>query len=98
MYSVIVTFEIHQNALASFHTAMQKQAENSLALEKGCHTFDVIHSDTQSNLVILSEIYTDRAAFDLHLQSEHFNSFDRQVSDWIIKKSVFTGTVQGNLS
>lgn len=40
--------------------------------EPGCVTFDVNRSLDDDRDFILYEVYTDRAAFDAHVASEHF--------------------------
>ena len=90
MYVVTVLFTVHADRLESFRTAMAEQAANSLALEPDCHQFDVCESPEDPCRVFLYEIYADRAAFDAHLASEHFQRFDETVRDWIASKSVDT--------
>ena len=51
---------------------MMEQAANSLAQEDGCHVFDVC---TAGTTVFLYELYTDKAAFDAHMQTPHYASF-----------------------
>ena len=41
MYAVCVTFQIKAGMSEEFMPLMQKQAQNSLALEEACHRFDV---------------------------------------------------------
>ena len=38
--------------------------------------------------VFLYEVYRDRAAFDLHLASDHFRQFDQRSRDLVIRKTV----------
>lgn len=87
MFVVTVFFNIKPDAFAQFMPLMQKQAENSLAQEPDCHTFDVCHSPDGPQ-VFLYEVYTDRAAFDLHLASAHFKSFDTATAPLIADKQV----------
>ncbi len=41
MYVVTVEFVVWPKHVEEFHQAIQQQAHNSLALEPGCHQFDV---------------------------------------------------------
>ena len=52
--------------------------------------FDVCVDPARDNFVLLYEVYSDRAAFDLHLASEHFAAFDAEVRDWVSAKTVST--------
>lgn len=87
-YCVLVEFELHPGTEAQFMSLMRQQATNSLAREQGCRVFDVWTASTQPRNVYLYEIYDDRAAFDLHLESPHFLTFEAAVSDWIAHKRV----------
>lgn len=87
MIAVCVTFDVKPDSWADFMPLMQAQATNSLTLEPECHHFDVCTQGDVANLVFLYEVYTDRAAFDAHLASDHFKAFDAAVADMIKGKS-----------
>ena len=36
--------------------------------------------------VFLYEIYTDKAAFDAHLKTDHFLGFDQRAKNWLVQK------------
>ena len=38
--------------------------------------------------MLLYEIYTDKAAFDAHLASNHFHDFNAATLDWVSDKKV----------
>lgn len=90
MYVVTVVFEISAGSEEAFRNAVQRQAENSLALEEACRRFDVCFDPTRPDRVFLYEIYDDRAAFDAHLASDHFAAFDSKVADMVASKTVET--------
>lgn len=92
MYAVCVTFQIKPEQLEVFMPLMQQQAQNSLAQEAGCQQFDVCTDAARPNEVFLYEIYDDSAAFQLHLASEHFKTFDVAVADMLADKQVKTYT------
>ena len=92
MYVVCVTFEIHPDMMSKFLPLVAAQASNSLERETGCHRFDVCISD-EGPLVFLYELYTDAAAFELHLRTSHFEEFDAQVSELVRDKKVRTYTL-----
>ena len=89
-FAVVVTFQIEPACYMEFMPLMLSNARASLTQEKGCLQFDVATDPARPNEVFLYEIYTDRAAFDLHLASAHFRSFDRGAADMILSKSVKT--------
>lgn len=90
MFAVTVTFQIAHNRMAAFMPLMIENAQTSLAREAGCHRFDVATDPARPNEVFLYELYEDRAAFDAHMQTEHFLQFDRASADMVEGKEVKT--------
>ncbi len=88
MYVVTVEFIVKENFLDLFHAAMMEQAANSLKLEKDCHHFDVAIAENAPCRFFLYELYTDKVAFDHHLDSEHFKIFNNLVTEWVSDKTV----------
>ncbi len=89
MYAVTVHFTLKSGQHAAFLPLMVENARTSLREESGCLQFDVLRG-ASDDVVFLYEIYTDRAAFDLHLQSAHFKSFDAAVGDMVADKIIQT--------
>ena len=90
MYVVTVVFEVDPQFAADFREAVLRQAANSIELEPGCSRFDVCFDPDRAERVFLYELYDDKAAFDLHLASDHFADFDRRVAPWTVTKTVET--------
>lgn len=90
MYVVTVSFETNPTDADAFLTRMRLQAAESLAAEPGCHQFDVCTSPERPGQVFLYELYEDRAAFDAHLASAHFQAFDADVAPMVTAKTVQT--------
>lgn len=88
MYVVIVEFSIHAQHSKAFLARVRQQAEDSLNREADCHVFDVCVNPDQDGRVLLYEVYSDREAFEAHLQSDHFHEFDHSVRDWVEGKKV----------
>lgn len=87
MFVVAVTFTLKPGRRDTFLPLMVENASTSLRDEPGCQQFDVcLGDDTKS--VFLYEVYDDISAFDAHLESEHFKSFDAAVADMIATKTV----------
>lgn len=91
-FAVTVAFTVRPEHLPDFRTAMAAQARNSLRLEPGCLRFDVCHDAARPDQVFLYELYTDAAAFDTHLASEHFKSFKATVDPWLVRWTIDTWT------
>jgi (4S)-4-hydroxy-5-phosphonooxypentane-2,3-dione isomerase len=96
-YGITVTFELEDGASEAFRRLVSENARQSVALEPGCLRFDVLQpTATQAGEIFLYEIYVDRAAFDVHLTSEHFKSFDEQSQRLVRRKTVKAFTVEQN--
>jgi autoinducer 2-degrading protein len=87
MFAVTVIFVVKEEYVEEFETVMKSQAINSLTREPGCQQFDVCFDCTDRRRVFLYELYTDRAAFDEHLKTEHFLDFDTRVKNWLLSKT-----------
>ncbi|WP_372574311.1 putative quinol monooxygenase [Ruegeria jejuensis] len=87
MFAVTVTFTLKPGLRDAFLPLMVENAASSLRDEPGCQQFDVCLGQ-DPNTVFLYEIYDDSAAFDAHLESTHFKSFDRAVAAMIAAKVV----------
>ena len=88
MFVITVKFVIHEKDTEKFKVRILQQARDSLELEKDCHEFDVCHDPNNKNIVFLYEIYTDKDAFDLHLNSKHYIAFNEEVTPWVKEKIV----------
>lgn len=88
MFVVTVAFVVKEAHVVEFKTVMLTQASNSLTLEPGCHQFDVCFDPSDRKRIFLYEVYTDKTAFEEHLNTEHFLDFDAKVRDWVISKTV----------
>ena len=88
MFVVLVEFETRDGYSDRFRERVRRQAQDSLSLEPDCEIFDVCIDPADPSRVLLYEVYRDAAAFDRHLQSDHFLDFDRSVRDWIEAKSI----------
>ena len=87
---ITVEFDLHDGTFDAFCALISKNATQSVAEEAGCLRFDILlpAGATQPQKIFLYEIYTDRAAFNFHLASEHFNEFDKATRDMISAKRI----------
>ncbi|MEX3017579.1 putative quinol monooxygenase [Gymnodinialimonas hymeniacidonis] len=90
MYAVVVTFKLKPGQAKAFLALMRDNAATSLSTEEGCHRFDVCTDPARPEEVFLYELYDDRAAFDTHLASAHFQTFDTTAGPMISSKSITT--------
>ncbi len=90
MYAVTVVFQIKAETVEDFLPLMIANAEASLKDEPGCRQFDVCTDPDRPGDVFLYELYDDADAFQAHLQTPHFKSFDANVAGMIAQKTVRT--------
>ena len=90
MYIVTVEFNVKPGQVAEFMPLMGENARASRDSEPGCRQFDVCADPKAPHLVFLYEVYDDRAAFDAHLATAHFKSFDQRVAAMLDGKVVRT--------
>lgn len=88
MLIIAVRFVVKEQHLATFNARMRQQAQESLEREPGCHRFDIGSDAADPCKIFLYEIYDDARAFDVHLASAHFQSFNADTQDWIESKAV----------
>ena len=88
MFVVAVDFHIRPDQIEAFMPLMQAQAQNSLSKEPGCQTFDVCRNPDNPEHIFLYEVYDDRAAFDAHMATQHFKTFDKAVANMVKEKVV----------
>jgi (4S)-4-hydroxy-5-phosphonooxypentane-2,3-dione isomerase len=97
-FAIMVDFELVEGGFPEFHRLVAENAALSVELEPDCLRFDVLTpADAAAPThVFLYEIYRDRAAFDLHLASDHFRHFDQRSRDLVLNKIVATYSVEEN--
>ena len=87
-YAIIVDFVLVPGKRSEFRRLVDRNARISSKAERGCRRFDVIESREEADRVLLYEVYEDEAAFEAHVQSSHFDEFDRESAPLVTNKSV----------
>ncbi|WP_299920836.1 putative quinol monooxygenase [uncultured Pelagimonas sp.] len=85
MYVVTVTIQVKPGQMAAFLPKMTENARLSRETEVGCQQFDICRD---GDTVFLYEVYDDRAAFDAHLATTHFQTFMGQVDAMLVDKAL----------
>jgi (4S)-4-hydroxy-5-phosphonooxypentane-2,3-dione isomerase len=88
MYVITVQFTIDQEHWGRFLPLMYENARRSREKEPGCRQFDVCVDPQREGLVFLYELYVDRAAFDGHLASSHYQEFVTKTKGMILHRDV----------
>lgn len=80
-YVVLPQFDVKEENLEAFLKAARDDALNSVSQEPGCRQFDVFIDRSVSPVkVMFYEVYDDRAAFDMHLETAHLARFREALS------------------
>ena len=87
-FVIIVDFALAPGSRPAFRRLIDANARDSSERERGCQRFDVLEPAGEPDRVLLYEIYEDRAAFDVHLQSDHFRRFNAESNALVTRKSI----------
>jgi (4S)-4-hydroxy-5-phosphonooxypentane-2,3-dione isomerase len=74
-YVVIAELEVPAQHRAEFLELCRMDGQHSVSDEPGCRQFDVSTLAEAPETIVLYEVYDDRAAFDFHLTTPHFQAF-----------------------
>jgi quinol monooxygenase YgiN len=90
-FVVVVDFRLRPGMAERFHALIVENARASVRDEPGCRQFDIVIPQGEADRVVLYEIYEDRPAFDAHMRTPHYASFDRESVPFVASKSVILG-------
>tara|TARA_B100001093_G_scaffold262172_1_gene250598 strand:- start:1014 stop:1304 length:291 start_codon:yes stop_codon:yes gene_type:complete len=88
MLVVCVDFEIDPARLDAFLLLINRNAQESLANEVGCHQFDISQDAQNPTKIFLYELYDDAVAFEQHKKASHYLEFNQVVSEMVTAKSI----------
>ena len=86
--ALLVDFTIHPDHADTFAAAIAVNARTSVATEPGCLQFNVSRDPTNAGQFFLYEVYHDDTAFQAHMASAHFRTFDATTAGWVVAKTV----------
>ncbi len=87
-FVIVAEFDVLAADAASFTRHAIENATASVRDEPGCRRFDVLLPEERAGRIVLYEIYQDRAAFDAHLRTPHFATFDAATKTLVRGRSV----------
>lgn len=80
-FVILVEFSVPPGQKAEFLELCAFDSRSSVRDEPGCLQFDALTSDATPELVVLYEVYADKAAFEAHLETPHYATFAAGVQD-----------------
>ena len=87
-FVILAEFHLEPGQRERFLEVVKADALASVRDEPGCRHFDILISDEQPDVVWLHEVYDNAAAFDAHLETPHFERFDRDSKALIVSSNV----------
>jgi (4S)-4-hydroxy-5-phosphonooxypentane-2,3-dione isomerase len=87
-YVILVDFRLKPGAKNEFRRLIDANARESCRNEPGCRRFDVLELTADADRILLYEIYDDRAAFEDHLKTSHYDLFNRRSAEHVTGKQV----------
>lgn len=84
-FAVIAEFEVKPACMAAFLALAHDDAHHSVNSEPGCRRFDVVRLDGTDH-VLFYELYDDRRAFDLHLETPHLKRFQAGFPELVVRE------------
>jgi (4S)-4-hydroxy-5-phosphonooxypentane-2,3-dione isomerase len=86
--AILAEFAIKGGRVDAFRRLIVDNAHRSLQHEAGCKRFDVLVMENEPRQIVLYEIYDDEAAFDRHLETQHYKAFAKASEGMVDRISV----------
>ncbi|QDH15061.1 antibiotic biosynthesis monooxygenase [Oecophyllibacter saccharovorans] len=80
-YRIFAEFETSEESFGPFLDLCRYDARESRQEEPGCLDFTVLVPEGERNVIVLFEVYRDKAAFEAHRNTPHFIKFARGCAD-----------------
>ena len=87
-YAIFVTIQLKPGIADRFRPHILKNAQAAVDKEADCHSFSVMTAEDDSDRFHFHEVYTDKAALDLHRRQPHFLEFFEATKDMVLSKTV----------
>jgi autoinducer 2-degrading protein len=80
-----VDIDVASSQIDNYLAALKENGAASVH-EPGCRTFNIAVSQKDPNHVFVFEVYDNAAAFDAHLQTDHFKKYGATTKDMVAKR------------
>lgn len=91
---LFVELEIAPGKRDAFVARAQEHRGNVLKNEAGCERFDISVPDDTENTVRLYEVYTDQAAFNLHMETDYMKAYREDTGSMVANRSLAKAVLQ----
>lgn len=79
----IAKLEIDPSHLDKYKAALKEEIEASIRIEAGVLTLYAVADKDNPNQITIMEIYANAAAYQAHLQTDHFKKYKSRTKDMI---------------
>jgi quinol monooxygenase YgiN len=86
--AIVVTIKLEPGAADAFRAEILENAAAAKRDEPGCHRFDVLVAEDDSDTLVFYEEYTDEAAFEAHRASPHFKKYWQATEVMVAHRSI----------
>ncbi len=81
--TLFVELELNPGQLDAFLARAREHRTNVLTNEPGCERFDLLTPEEGGDVVLLYEVYTDKAALDAHFETPYMREYLEDTSPMI---------------
>jgi (4S)-4-hydroxy-5-phosphonooxypentane-2,3-dione isomerase len=81
-----VDIDVASSQIDNYLAALKENGAASVH-EPGCRAFNIAVSQKDPNHVFVFEVYDNAAAFDAHLQTDHFKKYAATTKDMVAKRA-----------
>lgn len=84
---LFVEIDVKPTQVEAFLQLLHKQAE-IIRGEAGCESIEIFKNDAQENLVHVWEIWSDKAAWDLHMNNDSSKAWQVVASEFVAGEKI----------
>lgn len=82
-YMRIAKITVDSNKLSDYLIALKTQMESALRYEEGVLAYTAVQDKNTPNRITIVETYASTAAYQSHIQTEHFKKYKLTVTDMV---------------
>jgi (4S)-4-hydroxy-5-phosphonooxypentane-2,3-dione isomerase len=86
VYINAVDIDVVPGQIENYLAALKENGAAAVQSEPGCREFNITVSQKDPNHVFVFEVYDSAAAFDAHLNADHFKKYAVRTKDIVAKR------------
>ena len=84
---LFVEIDVKPNQVEAFLQKLHKQAE-IIRVEAGCESIEIFKNDAHDNKIHVWEIWSDKAAWDLHMKNDSSKAWQIAASEFVTNEKI----------